>query len=294
MRALPLGGGAHLAWREWGATDGLPVLYCHGFPGSRLEAALADTPARELGIRLIAPDRPGLGHSAPLPGGLATRSEALERLTRHLGLRRWGLLGVSAGGAYALALAAHHPPGLTALACVAPLVPTAPLDGMHPLARRLLHWARHHPRRLRRITAVIATVLYHHPHWGPALLRPFLAPPDRAVFQDPAQRRLWTNSLREGLRQGGTAAEDLIELIREWRLPTSLPCPLELWHGNQDTQVPPNHSRWLATHLPQARLHLETGEGHFSLPLRQARRILGQLKERLQAPDGAPHDHRPL
>jgi pimeloyl-ACP methyl ester carboxylesterase len=41
----------------------LPVLALHGTPGSRLMFALSDGAARERGLRLIAPDRPGYGLS---------------------------------------------------------------------------------------------------------------------------------------------------------------------------------------------------------------------------------------
>ena len=35
---LTLPDGRVLCYAELGAPDGRPVLYCHGFPGSRLEA----------------------------------------------------------------------------------------------------------------------------------------------------------------------------------------------------------------------------------------------------------------
>src|SRR5687767_15639086 len=53
---------------EFGAPNGRPVIYCHGFPASRLDAQLADEAAREAGVRLIAPDRPGYGLSDFQPG----------------------------------------------------------------------------------------------------------------------------------------------------------------------------------------------------------------------------------
>ena len=34
--------GRRIAYAEWGDAAGTPVVYCHGFPGSRLEARLAD------------------------------------------------------------------------------------------------------------------------------------------------------------------------------------------------------------------------------------------------------------
>jgi pimeloyl-ACP methyl ester carboxylesterase len=62
-RRLTLPGGRGLCYAEFGASNGIPVVYCHGFPGSRLEAAFADRIASTLGARLIAVDRPGMGMS---------------------------------------------------------------------------------------------------------------------------------------------------------------------------------------------------------------------------------------
>ena len=66
-QVLTLSDGRQVGYAEWGDPAGMPVVYCHGFPGSRLEARLADSPAKALGIRLIAPDRPGFGISSPNP-----------------------------------------------------------------------------------------------------------------------------------------------------------------------------------------------------------------------------------
>ncbi len=60
---IELEDGRELAFAELGDSDGTPVLGFHGTPGSRSQMALLDEPAREAGIRLIAPDRPGYGAS---------------------------------------------------------------------------------------------------------------------------------------------------------------------------------------------------------------------------------------
>ncbi len=58
---LRLADGRTLACLELGDPEGSPVLYFHGYPGSRLEGRLAAGAARRHGLRLIAPDRPGFG-----------------------------------------------------------------------------------------------------------------------------------------------------------------------------------------------------------------------------------------
>ncbi|PYI71201.1 MAG: hypothetical protein DMF08_09195, partial [Verrucomicrobia bacterium] len=55
--------GAVLVFEEYGDPDGVPVIFCHGWPSSRTMAQLTDEPARSLGIRIISPDRPGISGS---------------------------------------------------------------------------------------------------------------------------------------------------------------------------------------------------------------------------------------
>ena len=65
---IQLDDGRKLAYMEYGAQEGLPLLLFHGTPGSRLWFLEDDDIARSLGIRLITTDRPGFGASDPKPG----------------------------------------------------------------------------------------------------------------------------------------------------------------------------------------------------------------------------------
>jgi hypothetical protein len=56
--------GRTLAYATCGPTDGTPVVAHHGTPGSRLFADLLADAARDAGVRLLVPDRPGFGRSS--------------------------------------------------------------------------------------------------------------------------------------------------------------------------------------------------------------------------------------
>src|SRR5512141_2763064 len=58
-----LSGGRLLGYAEYGDPAGAPVFYFHGWPSSRLEGRAAHAPALNLGLRLVAPERPGYGLS---------------------------------------------------------------------------------------------------------------------------------------------------------------------------------------------------------------------------------------
>ena len=61
--------GRKLTYAEFGQPRGEPVLYFHGAPASRLEPLLiGDDVLSQLGLRVIAPDRPGMGGTDFQPG----------------------------------------------------------------------------------------------------------------------------------------------------------------------------------------------------------------------------------
>ena len=67
---LRLPGSRLLGYDEYCAPNGNPIFYFHGSPSTRVEWRLfgSDALANKLNIRVIAPDRPGLGRSEFQPG----------------------------------------------------------------------------------------------------------------------------------------------------------------------------------------------------------------------------------
>ncbi|MEL7226506.1 MAG: alpha/beta hydrolase, partial [Cyanobacteria bacterium J06576_12] len=64
INLLTLPDNRQLAYAEYGSPDGYPLLYCHGGGSSRLEPLLlGDEVFSRLELRVIAPDRPGIGQS---------------------------------------------------------------------------------------------------------------------------------------------------------------------------------------------------------------------------------------
>jgi pimeloyl-ACP methyl ester carboxylesterase len=87
-----------------GEQDAVPVLFCHGLADSRLSAYWFEKAARDLGLCLVAPDRPGTGCSEPLrlrrvADWVADATLVLDALR----IDSAALLGVSGGGPFAAA-----------------------------------------------------------------------------------------------------------------------------------------------------------------------------------------------
>ena len=67
VREIGRSNGRVLGVCEYGDPEGFPVLAFHGIPGTRLMFRPTHEIARRLGLRIIAPDRPGFGCSTPQP-----------------------------------------------------------------------------------------------------------------------------------------------------------------------------------------------------------------------------------
>ena len=50
-----------ISYLDVGDPQGIPILYFHGSPGSRLEAIFAEDAAIKHGYKIYALDRPGMG-----------------------------------------------------------------------------------------------------------------------------------------------------------------------------------------------------------------------------------------
>src|ERR1700693_2115041 len=139
---IRLENGGVIAFEEYGDENGLPVIFCHGWPSSRTMARLTDEPARELGIRVISPDRPGISGSSLQPDRkLSDWPRVVERIVDHLGVREFRMLAISGGAPYAYATAIAMPERVQGIAIVGGAPPMAELvdaEGLLPLYRWML------------------------------------------------------------------------------------------------------------------------------------------------------------
>ena len=107
---------------EWGREEDPVVLYWDGLGGSGLHAnELAPALFEEFGLRVVAPDPPGHGRSAPRapddyrPSALAAMA---AELLSELGIERAAFAGFSWGGRVGVWFAALFPERTTALALI--------------------------------------------------------------------------------------------------------------------------------------------------------------------------------
>lgn len=284
MNSISTPDGRRLAYAEWGDPGGLPVMYCHGFPGSRLEARLADNAARDLGIRLIAPDRPGFGGSTFLPGRqFGDWPNDLATLADALAVSRFDLIGVSGGTPYAIVsgLTLNERVKRIALVCgLGEYTGDNATAGMNPAAAAAIRLQRHWPR-LGHLTysRLIGPLLGHFPDLVFKFLVGNATGADRAVLADASVRETIVASFAEAFRDGSAGPTCEVDLItRPWDIdPSKLQVPVRVWHGEADRTVPVTMGRRHASQIPHVTAHFIPGEGHFSLIVRYMRQILADL-----------------
>jgi pimeloyl-ACP methyl ester carboxylesterase len=281
--SLQLRDGRRLCYVELGAPDGPALIYCHGIFGSRLEPLMLDPIGRELGLRILALDRPGYGLSSPGPHQrLVGWIEDLEQMLDALGLERVRLVGVSGGGPYALAAAACLPDRIERIALVASLAPLgqglAPSE-LLPSVRWLFEWARHAPWLLEVSLHPLVPLLRHRPLQMLQWLTRSTPAVDHAAIADPRIQGVFRHSLPEAVRQGPRGVvEDCALIARDWGFELeSVEGPVELWHGEADRTVPVAAGRYLESGLKSCHARYVANAGHFSLPLEQAGAILETL-----------------
>jgi pimeloyl-ACP methyl ester carboxylesterase len=278
--------GAVVAFEEYGDTNGVPVMFCHGWPSSRTMAQLTDEPARELGIRIISADRPGISASSLQPDRKLTDWPRLvERIADYLGIHNFRMLAISGGAPYAYATAVTMPQRVPAIAIVGgapPLAGISDTNGLLPLYRWMLALYRNQPQLLRRLFYLARPVLSLRPplRFRPLLLKMLLLRPcdaeslrDAAAFEAifESQRRAWRASAEGVVTDAQIYAQPWGFAIEDVRV------PVRLWHGKQDRAFSVHLAEEVANRLPNCHARFVDDAGHYSLPIRHMRDILKDL-----------------
>jgi pimeloyl-ACP methyl ester carboxylesterase len=258
LRILTLPDGRRVACAEYGDPGGLPVLALHGTPGSRLMFALADRAARERGVRLIAPERPGYGlsdyrHSE----SLAQIAEDLSAVADLYEVERFAVIGVSGGGPYAVAAAAAMPDRISLLALVAPIGEVADVQlRLSRFQRLLFRRLARRPWASRLFFGRLRLMVFRSPDTAYRWLMRRVRAADRELLARSGVRISLQAAMGEGLRPGVEGvAQDLRLCCSPWRLRFSdIDVPAIIWQGSDDPVVPPEAAYALARALPNCRL----------------------------------------
>jgi pimeloyl-ACP methyl ester carboxylesterase len=269
-----------------GKSDGFPIIHCHGSGSSRLEVNLLAAAAAEEGVRLIGLDRPGIGRSDRSAGyRLLDWPDDVVEVAGRLGIERFAVEGISAGGPYALACAYKIPHRLMACGLVSTVSPPNFIRKAGPGWMRAVWWlGAQYPWLLR----LYARLVQHATGSDAASIEKYLAryaarlgAADQRLLGMPEIRRLIAQAMAESFRQGREGnLEVVLAEVQPWGFQVEQITfeKLFVWHGEQDRIMPIAPVRLLAQALPHCTATFYPDEGHFSTMANHAQDIWSRLR----------------
>lgn len=280
-RRIALGDGRRIAFDEYGEPGGDPVFSFHGGISSRLDAAPLARCCRELGVRLIAPDRPGSGGSDHEPGrALLDWPRDVSALADALELDRFAVMGWSLGGQYAAACAYALPRRVTRAALLAGVVPfelEPSRAGLVWVDRWLLTLCRWAPPLA--ALGIRAAVGLPSAEQMQRVIRRDGAEADREALRGDPSPTWMATAVKESIRAGTRG------VIRDYRIYgepwgfdlEQIQVEVGIWQGDADKEVPTGDAEILAARIPRAKLVICPGEGHLSLARNRCAEVVGWL-----------------
>jgi pimeloyl-ACP methyl ester carboxylesterase len=256
--------GRSVGFADYGDPGQTAVIWCHGGPGCRREPEYFASAAGNAGLRLIGIDRPGYGRSTPQPGRTIAGwvGDALT-VADELDLGQFATVGVSTGGAYALALAALTPRVIATVACCAVTDMRWP-EGKAMMTGPEAVWRA--PSR-EAACAVVTDQLGADGSKISVDVLP-LAPSDAQMFAEPGWARMWSETIPEWFAHGVVGyTDDRLADGGGWHTfdVRRITCPVVVLHGASDTLAPVAHASYTQRLVAGSTLDIRDGLGHFSI-----------------------------
>jgi pimeloyl-ACP methyl ester carboxylesterase len=280
-----------IAYAEYGDPDGIPVVFFHGTPGSRLSGRLLHPAAAERGVRVLAVDRPGYGRSPPWDDRSFLDAGAfLAPVLDDVGVRDAHLVAFSGGSPHALAAAIAAPDRVAGVDVIAGATPPA-VSEETPRTQRLLG-------TLAARTPIALRGLLRGQAWLAARLDPsvvvsqYTADGGADVIPDAVAEGVRADFLEAFARSRRGAVAEFAMLAADWGIPVSeIGTDVRLRHGEADTNVPIGDVRRFASRIPTASLRVLEGDDHLGSLLSSAPDVFADVAARSSRhPDAEDHD----
>lgn len=275
---IELQDGRKIGFVECGDPTGYPILYFHGFPGSRLEINRFQNVAISNKFRLIGVDRPGMGLSSINPkGSILSWATDIEILTNTLGIDKFSIVGHSGGGPFIAACVYAIPQRLNAAAIVSGMAPLDNPESLVGMARgqivmsKIIKWMPW----ISNIMMKLTLMMLKNPNMMDKMIKQ-LPEIDQKIFRDPASLKSLIDSTIEAFRNGTVGpAQEMKLLFNPWGfILEKIACPMTIWYGGLDTQAPISHAKVYARLIPGAQLNIIENEGHHSILKNHIEKVL--------------------
>lgn len=270
-----------LSYIEIGDEKGKVVLYFHGVPGAADECLAWDEDIiKTLGVRLIALDRPGAGHSSFYPNRrISDWAKDITDFTNILGIEKFSVLGCSGGGPYAAACAALIPDKVRTAGIISSLVSFDKedlLEGINPQNIQFLKLSIDKPQLSKFIYSLMGLMARLSPKQYYKKALEAFGPADAKTFGIPKVHKAILSAL--GSAKGKQLDTKLI--VSPWDFDLKeIKIPVFIWHGGQDHNASPAMGRYLEENIINSTMNYYPEEGHISLIVNHAEDIIKKLVE---------------
>ncbi|MGP1906891.1 alpha/beta fold hydrolase [Metabacillus sp. JX24] len=267
-----LSDGRKIGYEIYGDRKGFPLFLLHGTPGSRVWFLEDDQTAKNLGIKLIAADRPGYGLSDKMPGrSILDYANDLKELAEFLGHSTFSVLGVSGGGAYAAGAAYKFPERVTQcilLSSAAPFPEEKPPKSMSKENRLAFFLAKRLPWLIKLANRSQKKMIDEKPDVFKKQLKKggsHLADWDNQILLHDDVLDQTVEHLKEAYRQGvDEVIQESVLLAKDWGFPLEeISVPVTIWHGEEDTLSPVDQVRLMERKIGSADARYIPEAGHF-------------------------------
>lgn len=275
-----------LEYAEFGDPKGMPVMFFHGFLGSCQQAILSHSYAVKEGLRIIAPNRPGIGQTSPAKFTEMTQYAAdILELADHLNIETFTVIGASGGGCFALACGHEMPERVKLVGVVGGIGPLNVIHNIQQMTwvrRMFLQGCHGYPSAARWFLAWFFRFCRN---W-PQLSYNWLVRSSSVIDADMMSRKdithvLWRDHQNVFLQKNGVEGL-LLEsgLYFHWGFDLkNFPEKTHVlfWHGKEDPIVPWATIRNMAKPIPYSRGIVCPG-GHLTFLMNQTDKILQRIK----------------
>jgi pimeloyl-ACP methyl ester carboxylesterase len=273
----------------WPASGERLIVLCHPAPGAgSFDPDPVETKAHK--VTLLSVDRPGYGGSDPVGAGrwatVAAAADDIAVVLDTLAVESVGVVGWSAGGRVALALAARRPELVDRVVVAGTPAPDEEVPWIEPEQRRELQGLRAlapdeaHAELMGRLGTLVPT----DPFSDDALwLLAAEGTSDAAALRSPGVRNRLGELLRAAFTQGATglAADIAGYCLEPWGFePDAVEAKTLLLYGSRDPIAGRPHARWWQERLPNARLEVAPDAGHLVLLASWSRALAHLAPER--------------
>ncbi|NOZ38644.1 MAG: alpha/beta hydrolase [Planctomycetes bacterium] len=277
--------GRWLSYREYGQnTNGPPVFYFHGTPGSRLELALCDAETCKVGTRVFAIDRPGLGRSSyDCNRRILDWPSDVEQLAAALGYADtpFGVIGLSGGGPYAAACAYQIPHRLSHVAIVSGHAPMGACGTCPGNEDSMIELIDRRPRLGKLAFKLIGRRLDRKPDkLVQRISKKWSAEDRKLILCNQKHYCQLIANLRESTRCGPTGLiKDIRLLAGNWGFCVSdiSGVPVSIWQGGCDPIVTPSMGNYFHRQIANSELIVDPRAGHVTMFKWHAHEILARF-----------------